>query len=68
MPVNELVSKINDAQGAKVIVFDGIVTQRLVEASSKVGISSLVGHRSSEIHNKPDELAIYSFKDLGLEE
>jgi DNA primase len=68
MPVNELVTKIGDAQGAKVIAFDGIVTQRLVEASAKVGVSSLVGHRAAEIQNKPEELSIYSFRDLGLEE
>jgi DNA primase len=67
MPVNELVSKLDQTQGAKVVVFDGIVTQRLVDASSKAGVSSLVGHRTAEIHNKPDDLAIYSFKDLGLE-
>lgn len=67
MPVNELVTKIGDAQGAKILVFDGIVTQRLVDASSKVGVATVVGHRTGEIQGKPEELSIYSFKDLGLE-
>ena len=67
MPVNELVSKIGDSQGAKLLVFDGIITQRLVDASSKIGVTSLVGHRTAEIQNKPEEISIYSFKDLGLE-
>jgi DNA primase len=67
MPVNELVSKINGVEGAKYLVFDGIVTQRLVEAASKVGIESIVGHRAGEISNKPETVLIYSFKDLGLE-
>ncbi len=67
MPVNELVSKIGDSQGAKILVFDGIVTQRLVDASSKVGVATVVGHRAGEIQEKPNEVSIYSFKDLGLE-
>ncbi|MDG6908285.1 MAG: DNA primase [Nitrososphaerota archaeon] len=67
MPVNELVSKISGTEGAKLLVFDGIVTQRLVDAASKVGIESIVGHRTGEIQNKPEAISIYSFKDLGLE-
>ncbi len=67
MPVNELVSKIGGTEGAKLLVFDGIVTQRLVDAASKVGIGSIVGHRAGEIQNKPETISIYSFKDLGLE-
>lgn len=66
-PVNELVNKIGDVKGSKLLVFDGIVTQRLVDASSKVGVSTIVGHRTGDIQNKPSELNIYSFKDLGLE-
>lgn len=67
MPVNELVSKMDGVSGAKYLVFDGIVTQRLIDAAAKVGVESLVGHRTGEIQNKPDNVTIYSFKDLGLE-
>jgi DNA primase len=67
MAVNELVTKVGEVQGSKLLIFDGIVTQRLVDASSRVGISTIVGHRAGEIQNKPAELSIYSFKDLGLE-
>lgn len=67
MPVNELVSKIGEIQGAKQLVFDGIVTQRLIDTASKVGIDVIVGHRAGEIQNKPDGILVYSFRDLGLE-
>jgi DNA primase len=67
MPVNELVSKIGDLNGAKHLVFDGIVTQRLIDSASKVGIETIVGHRTGEIQNKPEGLLVYSFRDLGLE-
>ncbi len=65
--VKDLVSKIGDSQGAKILVLDGIVTQRLIDAAQKVGISTIVAHRAGEIQNKPEEIAIYSFKDIGLE-
>jgi DNA primase len=67
MPVNELVTKVGETSGAKHLVFDGIITQRLIDAASKVGIESIVGHRAGEIQNKPDTVQVYSFKDLGLE-
>ena len=67
MPVNEPVSKMDGVTGAKYLIFDGIVTQRLIDTAAKVGVESLIGHRTGEIQNKPDNLAIYSFKDLGLE-
>ena len=67
MPVNELVSKIGEVAGAKFLVFDGIITQRLVESAAKVGVESIVGHRAGEIQTKPDSVSLYSFRDLGLE-
>jgi DNA primase len=67
MPVNELVSKIGDISGAKHLIFDGIVTQRLIDTASKVGIETIVGHRAGEIQNKPEGILVYSFRDLGLE-
>ena len=33
LPVSDLIRKLNGAEGAKVLVLDGIITQRLVEAS-----------------------------------
>ncbi len=67
MPVNELVTKIGEISGAKFLVFDGIITQRLVESAAKVGVESIVGHRAGEIQNKPETVSLYSFRDLGLE-
>ncbi|MDG6905987.1 MAG: DNA primase [Nitrososphaerota archaeon] len=67
MPVNELVSKMDGVSGAKFLVFDGIVTQRLIDTAAKVGVESIIGHRTGEIQSKPDNVTIYSFKDLGLE-
>ena len=64
MPVNELVTKIGETSSAKHLVFDGIITQRLIDAASKVGVETIVGHRAGEIQNKPESVQVYSFKIL----
>src|SRR3989442_10794381 len=36
-PISELVQKMESSNGARYLVFDGIITQRLVESASRVG-------------------------------
>ncbi|MDA4128348.1 MAG: DNA primase DnaG [Thaumarchaeota archaeon] len=66
-PISELVAKLESASGAQFLVFDGIITQRLVESASKVGVKGLIGHRTGEIESLPDGMRIGTFRDLGLE-
>jgi DNA primase len=66
-PISELVQKMQSASGAYFLIFDGIVTQRLVESATKVGIRGIIGHRTGELTNIPDDVRIGTFRDLGLE-
>jgi DNA primase len=66
-PISELVQKMQGASGAYFLIFDGIVTQRLVESATKVGIKGIIGHRTGELTNIPDDVRIGTFRDLGLE-
>src|SRR3989449_868417 len=66
-PISELVQKMESADGARYLVFDGIITQRLVESASKVGVKGLIGHRTGEINSLPDGMRIGTFRDLALE-
>jgi DNA primase len=67
MPVNELYPSLEKASGYAHIIFDGIITQRLVDAASKAGVKTLIGHRLGELQNIPEGLRVNTFKDLGLE-
>jgi DNA primase len=67
MPVNELYPSLEKASGYVHIIFDGIVTQRLVDAASKAGVKTLIGHRLGELQNIPEGLRVNTFKDLGIE-
>jgi len=66
-PISELVQKMESSNGARYLVFDGIITQRLVESASRVGVKGLIGHRTGEINSLPDGVRIGTFRDLGLE-
>jgi DNA primase len=66
LPVSDIVKKISYAQGGKVLVLDGIITQRLIEAANKVGIQYIIGHRTSSIKKSNAEIRIQTFSDFGL--
>ncbi len=66
-PISELVQKMESAGGAHFLVFDGIVTQRLVDSAAKVGVKGIIGHRTGEFRSVPSDVRIGTFRDLGLE-
>jgi len=66
-PISELVQKMESTSGAHFLVFDGIVTQRLVESATRVGVKGIIGHRTGELNDVPGDVRIGTFRDLGLE-
>jgi DNA primase len=64
VPVSDLLKRLDGTEGAKVLVLDGIVTQRLVEAANRAGIEYIVGHRTAEF-KKPIDIKIRTFGDIG---
>ncbi|MCL4437414.1 MAG: DNA primase DnaG [Thaumarchaeota archaeon] len=66
IPVNQLVEQLGKQKNAKTVVFDGIITQRLVDASESVGVKTLVGHRVGDLSKKPADIAVATFEQLGL--
>ncbi len=66
VPVSEIVKRITNSQGGKLLVLDGIITQRLIEAANKAGIQYIIGHRTSNIKKPITEIRIKTFSDIGL--
>jgi DNA primase len=64
VPVSEVIKRLDSAEGAKYLVIDGIVTQRLVEAADKAGIEYVVGHRTTGV--KPSDIKVRTFGDVGI--
>jgi DNA primase len=63
VPVSEVIKRLDSAEGAKLLVIDGIVTQRLVDAADKAGIEYIVGHRMTDL-KKPADIRIRTFEDM----
>lgn len=67
VPVNELVQRLENTEGAKYLIFDGIITQRLVDLALKKGMIAIVGHRMGDITEKPSDISLKTFDEFGLE-
>jgi len=66
LPVRDLVDRLQKMDYGKVyaVVFDGIVTQRLVDVASSRGVKLVVGVRLGNLVKKPQELVVLTFNDL----
>ena len=62
--VRDLVDAISLTDDVKTVVFDGVVTQRLVDIAIERGINRLVGIKIGNIVKKPVDLKILSFGDM----
>ncbi len=66
IPVRELVNVLDEMDEGTVyaIVFDGIVTQRLVEKAGAKKVKLLIGAKIGKISEKPQDIIILTFNDL----
>ncbi len=60
VPIRELIQSIQDSHSAHAVVFDGIITQRLVELSYRQGVKEIYGIRSSQVSRTFPDLGIYT--------
>ncbi len=59
--VNTLRDEVDDAVA---IVFDGVISQRIVDVSVDKGIRTVVGTRKGNITKMPADIAIWTKEDL----
>ena len=64
VPVGDLVEELRKQEGVGTVVFDGIVTGRLVDAAVERGVGILVGERLGDGVRVPRKLTVRLFKDL----
>ncbi|MGC2204307.1 MAG: hypothetical protein WA719_00015, partial [Thermoplasmata archaeon] len=64
-PIKEMFETIATLpSGAKAVVFDGIVSQRLLDVAQEKGISTVVATRLGPVGKIPDKLRIFTRADL----
>jgi hypothetical protein len=60
VPIRELIQTLQDGTGIGAIVFDGIITQRLVELANRQGVKSVYGVRAGQLSRLFDNMLLYT--------
>ncbi len=60
VPIRELIQAIQDANDIEVVVFDGIITQRLIELANKRGVKSVYGIRAGQVSRIFESMLLYT--------
>jgi len=63
--VDNLVNELKD-KNPHAIVFDGIITQRLVDIAHDRGVKTIVSIKTGDINKKPGSLELIESQELGL--
>jgi len=63
LPVSQLAEKLQQAKGVDTVVFDGIITQRIVDVAGDRNIKRIVASRISEAVKPALNVELITFKD-----
>ncbi|MHA1212590.1 MAG: hypothetical protein ACTSSH_09020, partial [Candidatus Heimdallarchaeota archaeon] len=59
--VEKIYEELKKAKGVTKVVFDGVITQRLIDVCDEKKINTIVGARISEIKRRPSTVRYYTF-------
>ncbi|MCW4032261.1 MAG: DNA primase DnaG [Candidatus Bathyarchaeota archaeon] len=64
IPVSELAEKLSQTDGVDTVLFDGIVTQRLLDIADEKKVKCLIGDRVSEVVKTPVDIKIMKLSEI----
>ena len=64
LPVSELAEKLQQMDGVDTIVFDGVITQRLVDIALDKRVKCIVAARISDVVKRPLKLQLITFGEV----
>jgi DNA primase len=64
MPVRELAEKLQQTKDIDTVVFDGVITQRLVDIAAERNVSYLVAARVSTAMKQPLKVKLMTFEEI----
>ncbi len=64
VPVRDLIKELDENENIYAVVFDGIITQRLLDKASEKKVKILIGAKLGKITNKPSEILTLTFNDI----
>jgi DNA primase len=66
LPVSELANQLPTIEAPHTLVFDGVVTQRILDLADQKKIKYVVGDRLSEIAKKPVDVKVLTMSEAGV--
>ncbi len=63
IPVGDLIDEIKSVDSISTVIFDGILTQRLIDVASDKGIKTIIGARKNGLVRRPVDLEIKTFSE-----
>jgi DNA primase len=64
LPVSELAEKLQHTEDVDTVVFDGVITQRLVDVANQKKVKYLVAARVSDVVKQPLNIHLITFADI----
>src|SRR5438876_497898 len=64
VPVRELVDTLKTAKQTRAVVFDGIITQRILDIAAEMNMHSVVGTKMGTITKQPAGVEVWTRSDL----
>lgn len=64
VPVGELTEKLSKIEGAHTLLFDGVITQRLLDIAEERSIKLVIGDRISEVAKRPVNVKIMTMSQI----
>jgi DNA primase len=64
IPVRELTDKLKRSKNVSAVVFDGVVTQRLLDIANEQNVKTIVGMKLGNVTKVPTSIKVYTKEDL----
>jgi len=64
LPVRDLADTLKGTGGVDAVVFDGVITQRLLDIAAEKGLRTVVGVKMGNVTKRPDDVDVYTRDDL----
>ena len=65
VPVRELVETLKTKKETRAVVFDGIITQRILDIAAEMNMHSVVGTKMGTITKQPAGIEVWTRSDFG---
>jgi DNA primase len=64
LPVSQLAEKLQQAEGVNTVIFDGVITQRIVDVASEKNIKNIIASRISDAVKPSLNVQLLTFSDI----